>query len=554
MRAFTRRDALCGAALGAAFVASRLAWLLWNPGSASYWEESYRWVGALLWRAGEGGSFLDLQADHYQGGSLVMIALSAALFRLLEPSIFTLKLVALGFSTLTLALLFETVRRFFGTRAATIAGASYVAGPPLVAYWSLVVMGSHGESVALSLLQILIFLGIVSGEWRNPRGFFAFGLASGLGLWFCYTAGLSALACAISWFALERLPRPRELFAAVLGGALGLLPWLVYNASHGFAGLDRVLQLFGLRPQIDPWPAQPLLEKATHLIAHVLPIGLLSPTSAGPVSGFPFAFTLAFAVVSVPALLESLARVARALRPRADADPERRARGRLELVFLVYPAVFLGVYLASRYAVDVSGTLGYRIFTPLAVLVSVPIAISLAEASRGSGSGALLARGACAVWLLSLATATLVFARSAPDDNAFVGEAIGYKTLGVLLHRKHAPDVTPSLAVARNLSDPERRRDVRIGVGWGLQNRHEMGAPLSELEAALASVPQDELEDVRTGIRWSVTLRLRAIVLQRNLGGGPDTPELRAQLARNEELAAFLARSASPDEAPSLED
>jgi hypothetical protein len=546
MRAFTRRDALCGAALVVAFVASRVAWLRWNPGSASYWEESYRWVAALLWRAGEGGSFLDLQADHYQGGSLVMIALTAAIFRVLEPSVFALKLTALGFSTLTLALLFETVRRFFGTRAAALAAAAYVAGPPLVAYWGLVVMGSHGESVALSLLQILIFLGIVSGEWRNPRGFFAFGLASGLGLWFCYTAGLSALACAISWCVLERLPRPRELFSAALGGALGLLPWLVYNATHAFAGLDRVLQLFGLRPQIDPWPAQALLEKTTHLIAHVLPVGLLSPTSAGPVSGFPFAFTLAFAVVSVPALLDALARVASALRPRAGVDPARRARGRFELVFLVYPVVFLGVYLASRYAVDVSGTLGYRIFTPLAVLVSVPIAISLAEASRGSGAGALFARGACAVWLLSLATATVVFARGAPDDNAFVGEAIGYKTLGVLLHRKHAPDVTPSLAIARSLADSERSRDVRIGIGWGLQNRHEVGAPFSELEAALASVPEEEQDDVRTGIRWSVGLRLRALVLHRNLGGGGDSPLVHAQLERNEELAAFLAKDAPP--------
>lgn len=542
MRATTRRHATALCALVTAFVASRLAWLRWNPDSASYWEESYRWAAVDLWHSGVWGTFLDLQADHYQGGSLVMIALTDLAFRLLGPSFLALKLVAVGFSTLTLALLFETLRRFFGGRAATLAGAAYVAGPPLVAFWGLVVMGSHGESVASSLLQLLVFLGIVSGVWRSARGFFAFGLASGLGLWFCFTAGLSLLACALTWLLLERLPRARELASATLGGVVGLLPWLAYNATHGFAGLERLLQLFGARPQIDPWPAQGVLEKAAELGSHVLPVALLQPSAWGPPDGLPLALAFTFGAVSVPALLAAVERVVSALWLRPEPGSQEYTRSRLELVFLVYPVVFLCVYLASRYAVDVPGTLGYRIFTPFAVLLSVPIAISLADASRAGGLAGFAARTASAAWLASLAAATLLFASDEREGRREVSEANGYRALGVLLQRKHAPDLTPSLVAVRRLPDPERRAAVRFGLGWSLQSRHEMGAPLSELEAALASVPDDERTEVLNGVRWSL-LQRGALFMQPNAA----SPLVRAQRERNEALAAFLAERMPPE-------
>ena len=46
-----------------------------------------------------------------------------------------------------------------------------------------------------------------TGRWRTARGWLAFGFLSGLGLWFCYTSGLSLVACAVAWLWLERAPR-----------------------------------------------------------------------------------------------------------------------------------------------------------------------------------------------------------------------------------------------------------------------------------------------------------------------------------------------------------
>jgi len=141
------------------FLLSRLAWIAWRPETASYWEEAYRWVAASELLGTPVQPFLDYQADHYQGGSLVMILLTLPAFALAGESLFSFKLSALGISTATLGMLWLLNRRFFGRPVALLACAAYVAGPAVVAYWGLVVMGSHGESVLLSLVQIHLFLG-----------------------------------------------------------------------------------------------------------------------------------------------------------------------------------------------------------------------------------------------------------------------------------------------------------------------------------------------------------------------------------------------------------
>jgi len=100
------RDAAMLAAFVAAFVTSRLAWAYLNLDTSLYWEESYRWISALEILKGPVQPLMDYQADHYQGGSLVMILLSVPLLRVLGESMAVFKLSAILFSSATLSLLY----------------------------------------------------------------------------------------------------------------------------------------------------------------------------------------------------------------------------------------------------------------------------------------------------------------------------------------------------------------------------------------------------------------------------------------------------------------
>ncbi len=377
-------DRLWLAVLLAAWAGSRLAWIGLRPESASYFEEAYRWMAIAEWLEGSSPPLLDLQADHYQGGSLVVIALGLPVFALLGESTAALKAVALLFSGATLALLYALHRRYFGATSARLAGAAYVALPAAPAYWSLVVLGSYAESLLASVAQLALFLGLLSGR-RSAGRWLAFGLLSGLGIWLCYASALSLAACALTWLWLERLPRPRELALAAAGAALGLVPWLVYNLRSGFAGLQRPLEIFGLREAADPWTSPPLLEKAAELFTTVLPGVLLDPAAPGLAGDARLWIALGVVVPCVPAGLAALERALAALRDGRRPPPDAAARQRrLELVFPVYVLLYVSVYLASRYAVVPGSVETSRLFTPLVVLGLTPVCISLARAIEAS--------------------------------------------------------------------------------------------------------------------------------------------------------------------------
>ena len=99
-------------------------------------------------------------------GSLVVMV--AAVFRVFGETLLGLKLVALFFAASTLVALYALGRREFGRRVGLLAAGAYLTGPPLLAFSGLVGMGSHGESALFSLVQILVFLGLLSGRWRTP--------------------------------------------------------------------------------------------------------------------------------------------------------------------------------------------------------------------------------------------------------------------------------------------------------------------------------------------------------------------------------------------------
>jgi len=510
------RDTAFLAVLLATFVASRIAWIVWIPDTTMYWEESYRWFAAHELLTGPMLPLLDYQADHYQGGSLFMILLAVPFFALGGESILTLKLGALLLSTATLATLFVLNLRFFGRTASRWTCLAYLAGPPLVAFWGIAVMGFHPDSTLFSLLQVCAFLGLLTGRWRNTWGWIAFGLACGAGLSFTYITALSAAACVLTWLALERIPRPRELLAAAAGFAVGLLPWLAYNVTHDFAGIERILEVFGAsEATVDPWRSQTLWGRAFDLMVTMPTRGLLDPANSTlPPVLRPFVLA-GFLIPALAALSAGAVRSARVfgdrLRRKSGRDDELARR---ESVFFVYAILFTVTYLVSEFTLVVDHPIGYRLFPPLAVLLMTPVGVAM---GRVMSRRAFIRRGsvfAAAVCLASIALATAAFVLRSPISGNVTLED-GYKVYGRLLHRKHA-DLSTALALAVH-DDVENQKLIWWGIGWEIHHRFEVAGELADVKEMIRELPTFERRMVLEGVYWTGLVQMRALEERKEL-------------------------------------
>lgn len=530
---WTRSDTASCAALVTVFAASRVVWVVGHPRSSQYWEEGYRWLASIEIASGAPVRLFDWQADHYQGGSLVVIALAVALGWLGIGSFASLKIVAIGFSSATCAVLFAVGRLFFGRAVGLLCGVIYLLGPPLVAFWGVVAMGFHAESALFSLIGIGGTLALANGARRSVLGWLTVGAVSGLAIWFTPTAAIGVVACVAAWTLLAARPRAVELAAVAAGLGLGLAPWLFYNMNHDFAGLTRVFEVFGFEDAADPWRSQGILGRTADLLLRAPSQGLLDP--GGDMAG---SFWLrAFAGgVWIPA---GLALVCAARRTIATllAGPRTAPReDRSELVFLVYGALFATVYLGSRFTLPVEPSpIQYRLLAPLAVLLIPPIAVSAVRATRSGAKRRAMAGAACAVGLVSLGAATLSFALRHQEPGTPLTLDQAHLAWGHILQRKHAPDVGAAVAAVSWLP-PERRSAVLAGIGWGLQSSYEQLGGLGRLGETLDRLRPDDRADVKRGIRyWTRVSRGRlAQAVPRT-----HDPDQRRALARLDELAVW---------------
>ncbi len=527
-----RLDALGCVALVVAFLASRALWLAAAPLSTQYWEEGQRLTTAAHLAAGAPLPLLEAQADHYQGGSLVVIGMTAALARLGLPAFPALKAVALGFSAATAVALFVIGRRFFGRDVAVLSSLIYLAGPPLVAFWGVVGMGFHAESVLLALLAIGWCLGLARDPGRGPGGFAVLGAIAGLAFWFTPTSAIALLACAGVWPLLARRPDAREALALAAGLGVGLAPWLLYNALHDGVGLRRLFEVFGLAASADPWRSQGVAARAVDLALRGPVEGLLDPAGVAP------ALPLLAIGVWLPgglALLAALRRGLAALRAGAQAPFAERA----ELVFLAYGALFVAAYLASRFTISLDPSpIQYRLLVPPAVLVLPPIAISAARAMRRGGASARLAQAAFAVALVSLAVATLSFARGYRAPGAPIDPVRADVAWGHILARKHGVDAAQAFA-ALGWLPPEERERVLSGVGWALQDRFEQTGRRDEVSRVLERFEPAARAQITRGMRFWTAQRRAHLAPLAAVSGDPD---LARSLAHLDQLDAWLVR------------
>lgn len=367
------------------FVVSRLIWLWLNPFSAGYFEENYRWVAAHELLSKPALTFLDYQADHYQGGSLVMILLVCFYFLLFGESVIFLKLAALTFSIGIIVMLYLIGRMFFGRSAGIIAALCFLMGPPLVAVWGLVVLGSHGESIFFSLLQIFLYLGILSGKWRTTSVMWLFGLVSGVGIWFCYTTGLSLLACALCFLILKGFPKRNELLLIAMGFLMGVSPWFIYNFQYDFAGIGRIMEIFGYGKPPDNWLPVSRLDKIISFFTTDFPLGVVTPYGFLMQGIINRLLVVIFYLLLGVSFIVSIWRVAGLLRKSVTKHLEKADEFEIcitqrEMVFVAYAIIFILIYGFSSFIVSKAVQPStYRLFIPLSVILLMPLAVSFVQ-------------------------------------------------------------------------------------------------------------------------------------------------------------------------------
>ena len=111
----------------------------------------------------------------------------------------------------------------------------FVAVPP-VQFLTVTYVPLYYAEVMAACAAALFF----AARWCKSATFwtaFLFGLISGIALWLSLIS-LMVIAPAALWIAWRRgVAVVREAWSALVGILIGFSPWLVYNATHGFASL-----------------------------------------------------------------------------------------------------------------------------------------------------------------------------------------------------------------------------------------------------------------------------------------------------------------------------
>ncbi len=197
----------------------------------------------------------EYQCDTYGGGSIIAGILAIPFFLLFGPSIASLKLVGLSFSTATLILWYFFCNKFFNRRLATIMSLLFIFSPIRLTRYSLATGGCHLETVFFNILVILIFFQIFFNGEKHKVNFIILGLISGFSLWFAYIFFITFLTCLLFWFILDRkLFIKKEFFIFIIFFIIGFSPWIYYNLTRNFIGLD-VIKLYFTIPgkMIEPF-------------------------------------------------------------------------------------------------------------------------------------------------------------------------------------------------------------------------------------------------------------------------------------------------------------
>ncbi|OGL49482.1 MAG: hypothetical protein A3C43_03025 [Candidatus Schekmanbacteria bacterium RIFCSPHIGHO2_02_FULL_38_11] len=356
------------------FIISRL-WVLdrgifmWND------EELYNGTIAMEILQGLNLPLLDYQYTPHNGGTIVVGVLAAVFFKLFGNSYFSLKLVALLFSTLSLIFCLILLNLYFSRRTAIIAGLFFLFSPSTYTESTLIAWGAHAESISLSMFTILIFYEIffsgksyyLGNQKKSYLLFIAFGLSCGFSLYFAYITLYCLISCLFFWYLFDKMFFLKKYFLIFSVSFLaGFSPWLYYNWINSFKGMNIVKKYWGY-----PEAKNQVFEKAVKYFTYDLPALFdFHQAKIFGIAVLPYFYYFIFLTAFFFILYierHSFIQLIKALPPsrKYRLIPESFSK---ELFFLAVPVIFSVMFFLSN--VSIFSTLEdryltYRYFIPL---------------------------------------------------------------------------------------------------------------------------------------------------------------------------------------------
>lgn len=162
------------------------------------------------------------------GGTLEVL-LSAPLLAAFPASVVALRAVPVLLTLVAVALVWRVGRRTIGEPAAAAAAVLFWVWPAYSIWKSLRAHGFYASGVVLCLLLLLLVLRVA--ERRSRRDALLLGLVLGVAGW--QTAQILPIAVpALGWLIWRRPACLRDVPYALLGGIVGLSPWIASNLRH----------------------------------------------------------------------------------------------------------------------------------------------------------------------------------------------------------------------------------------------------------------------------------------------------------------------------------
>ncbi len=491
-----------------AFCAHRAVVLWWGFDGHFYWEETYRLLMAeALWHRWP-WPILDVQADPYAGGSLVMAVLAVPVVAIVGTSLVGLKVVALVWSAVGFVAWTALVDRWWGRRAAHLFAFLFVFGPPLLVVYNLIAMGSHAEVATLAGVQLLLAYRCLYGDTRSPGTLLAWGIAAGFSTWFSYVGVLPFAVCIVVGIVGGALPA-RRLAVVAAGFVVGFAPWIATNLASGGRGLDVLARTFQPGTGSGVRPSGTYVPMLRYLLATGVPLGLRYPDVVAPVTGgAPRRLLLAHVYLALYALawIALLARcLAAAARTRSGPLRAARALGAAcrELPLLVLFPLLVAVLAATDQVFLENQRVpffSFRLLVP--ILPAVLLVLAVATARVGAALRWPVIAVLAAIGVAGTVHVVAAGAASRPRLTADA-RALGAEAAGHLLYYKHGADM--DVLAARIAAMPEELRGRAFqGVGFSLAYHYPETEPVDGFTALLARVPAPYRRDAVRGVRLAV--------------------------------------------------
>jgi len=170
-------------------------------------------------------------------GGTQEVLLTVPVFWLVGSGVNALRVVPLALNVITALLVWRVGRRTLAPRPAVVAGALYWVWPPQTVFLQLHQVGFYASNGIYSALILLAALR--ARERASAARVALLGLVIGLAFW--QTSQIVPVAVpAVAWLVWRERRVLRHAWLAVPLAVLGALPWIVWNASHGWASLHFV--------------------------------------------------------------------------------------------------------------------------------------------------------------------------------------------------------------------------------------------------------------------------------------------------------------------------